>query len=129
MTVQTAGGRSSTTKGAWREYDNVRAWLLQAYKTRRGISDTIAELQRGAARLAEDDGLGWEHPTVRSYLDDETGVAFWERQRAIQDREIAGAIARAAAQGIVLPNMHQHQQQQREQAARLRRNARKQKGA
>src|SRR5690242_15481164 len=70
--TQTAGGRSSTTKGAWSEYENVRAWLLQARKTRRGISDTIAELQQGAAQLAEGVGLGWDHPTVQSYLDDQT---------------------------------------------------------
>ncbi len=123
-TAQTAGGRSSTTKGTWSEYENLRAWLLQARKTRRGISDTIAELKHGAAQLAEDAGLGWDHPTVQPYLDDQTGVAFWERQLAIQDREIEGAIARAARQGIILPSTQAHQQQRREQAARLRRNAR-----
>lgn len=63
---------------------NAKSRLQRMRQTLRGISETVFELQHGAAERAET--LGWNHPAVRELQE---AVSEWQARRAEQLRQIA----------------------------------------
>lgn len=62
---------------------NAKSRLQRMRQTLRGISETIFELQHGAAERAET--LGWNHPAV---IELQEAVSEWQARRAEQLRQI-----------------------------------------